>query len=228
VFDFYKGFQDEEETWDEVLDDEYREQLMAAFAESPEGTACEEENDRLGWTMTFLDLAFAYSDYPVCEMDLHGVKQILLTWLPRKVAVEADRAKEIIRELRAFWSFVEREYQHPQAARIVRGLDAQAERRLYVELSKPANFGMVKSLFMMGQSAGFKMDTEEGWEEFRKAFNEQIREQPQQNEPAWQVTEFERSPPRPHKPKGIRVILSRDQRRAREKVRRQKLGLKRR
>ncbi len=38
-------------------------------------------------------------------------------------------------------------------------------------MNDPANFGMAKSFFMSGQSAGFDMMTEEGLKTFMHAFN---------------------------------------------------------
>jgi hypothetical protein len=73
--------------------------------------------------------------------------------------------------LRAFWSFVHRQYGLASAARILETLDETAPQRLHKELADPANYGMARSFFMMGSKAGFDMTTQTGLNEFMAAYN---------------------------------------------------------
>jgi hypothetical protein len=78
---------------------------------------------------------------------------------------------EIIQELRAFWHFLQRVYQLPQADQLLARLTPQAARRLERELQEPANFGMAKSFIMMGKEAGFDMESPEGLRAWLEAYN---------------------------------------------------------
>jgi hypothetical protein len=45
---------------------------------------------------------------------------------------------------------------------------------LFKEMSNPANFGMAKSLIMMGKARGFDMATEEGINEWMATYNAEL------------------------------------------------------
>lgn len=225
MFDLYQRFDDEEGGWDEQSAGEYCDQLFDAFAKSPEGVAYAEKNGRLGWALSFLDMGFDYVGNSPPEMSLRDVNEILFELFPRKVSVEADEAAEIIGEIRAFWTFLGREYQLPSAVQFVNELDGKAEMALYEELSNPDNFGMAKSMVMAGKAAGFDMTTQAGAEQFMAAYNAMIlanqgtgRPSPS---PATGNHSLRSALP---KPKGVSIVLSRDERKAREKLRQKKLG----
>ena len=90
---------------------------------------------------------------------------------PRKVITERGDGAEIIQELRAFWSFLQRDYHLPQARQMLARLTPQAARRLERELQEPANFGMAKSFVLMGMEAGFDMESPEGMRAWVEAYN---------------------------------------------------------
>jgi hypothetical protein len=174
MFDIHQSIYTDEDDWDEELSYEYREGLMEAFAESPEAREHMETHGSLGWSASMLDFAFDYLGVTPPEMSLRDLREILYQLFPRKVSAEAQAAGEIVDELRAFWRFVEREYGLPQASEFIEELDEEAERALHRELADPANFGLAKSFFMMGQQAGFDMTTQEGNDQFAAAYNATI------------------------------------------------------
>src|SRR5437016_5429576 len=88
-----------------------------------------------------------------------------------KLITERGDGAEIIQELRAFWRFLQRVYQLPQASQMLARLTPQAARRLERELQEPANFGMVKSFVLMGKEAGFDMESPEGMRAWIQAYN---------------------------------------------------------
>jgi hypothetical protein len=130
-----------------------------------------ETHGPVGWSASMLDFAFDYLGVTPPEMSLRNLREIVYELFPRKVSVEAEAAGEIVEELRAFWRFVEREYRLPQASEFLEELDEEAERTLYRELADPANYGMAKSFFMMGEQAGFDMTSQEGNDQFMTAYN---------------------------------------------------------
>jgi hypothetical protein len=81
---------------------------------------------------------------------------------------------DIVNELRAFWQFVRRQYGIPSADAILAVLGPSAAARLQKLLADPANYGMAKSMFMMGREAGFDMTTQEGLDAFMLAYNSQL------------------------------------------------------
>jgi hypothetical protein len=75
------------------------------------------------------------------------LEEVIYDLFPRKVLAERGDGAEIIQELRAFWRFLQRVYQLPQANQMLALLTPQAARRLEREMQEPANFGMAKSFF---------------------------------------------------------------------------------
>ncbi|MBP86329.1 MAG: hypothetical protein CMJ64_06395 [Planctomycetaceae bacterium] len=141
MFDLYDEPFDEDGKWDSeggVV--EYCSGLMQAFAESPEGEAYCNHNGHIGWTHSFLYYSLAYLGTLPQEMSQRDINEVLFDLIPRKVSTDSDSATEIISELRAFWEFLEREYQLDNAPSIVAFLDASAEKRLEQELDDPANY----------------------------------------------------------------------------------------
>jgi hypothetical protein len=104
-------------------------------------------------------------------MTPNDLEEVLYDLFPRKVITERGDGAEIIQELRAFWRFLQRVYQLPQASQMLARLTAQAARRLERELQEPANFGMAKSFVLMGKEAGFDMESPEGMRAWVEAYN---------------------------------------------------------
>ena len=82
---------------------------------------------------------------------------------PRKVNCEASAAPEIVRSLRAFWTFARDVLAHPHAAgKRPTEVGDEAIPILCRRLEDPSNFGMAKSFFMTGRRRGFRVESEEG------------------------------------------------------------------
>jgi len=58
--------------------------------------------------------------------------------VPPKVSTSADEAEEIVQELQAFWTFLQREFSPANAAACLKVLDEKAARELKKELSNLA------------------------------------------------------------------------------------------
>ncbi len=227
MFDLHQDIEDEDGNQDEEVVRNYCDKLMEAFLEAPEGVACHEQFGQLGWARSFLDYGFNHIGNSPSQMSLGDVQEILFELFPAKVSVQPDRAGAIVGEIRAFWQFLGREYQLPAAAEIVEDLGKDAELEMHELLSDPDNFGMAKSIFMMGQAAGFDVTTQAGMEEFMATYNAMIQdnraiEQANSSAASNQVPRY--SPPQPHAKPRIQVILSREERKAREKLRKKKIG----
>src|SRR6266566_345938 len=159
---------------DEKKAAEYREQLFDLFVESPEGQALIEEGIEPGWADMMMEYSFGYIGVTPPQMTPGQLREVLFDIFPRKVSAEAEEAPNIIRELQAFWKFLQREFQLENAAACLKVLDDKAARQLKQEMSNPANFGMAKSLVMMGKARGFDMTTEEGLNEWVETYNAEL------------------------------------------------------
>jgi len=115
--------------------------------------------------------AITYAGVTPPTMTASDLEEVVYTLFPRKVITERGDGAEIIQELRAFWHFLARVYQLPQAKQLLARLTPQAARRLERELQEPANFGMAKSFVLMGQQAGFDMESPEGMRAWVHAYN---------------------------------------------------------
>ena len=88
----------------------------------------------------------------------------------RRSRCSAEDADDAVPELIAFWQYLQREFRLPQAAAILEYL-REIEPELPGMMNDPANFGMAKSFFMLGQSSGFDMTSQAGNDAFMAAYN---------------------------------------------------------
>ncbi len=170
-FDLNEAVFDEQGPYLEEKAVRYDHALMDQFAASPEGQAIKERGTELGWAGAMIHYAIAYPGVTPPTMTDSDLEEVVFGLFPRKVITEKGDAAEIIQELRAFWHFLERVYQLPQAKQMLAYLTPQATRRLERELQEPANFGMAKSFVLMGKQAGFDMESPEGMQAWVKAYN---------------------------------------------------------
>jgi hypothetical protein len=170
-FDLNEAVFDEQGTYLEEKAMRYEEALMDQFAASPEGQAIKERGTELGWARAMIHYAITYPGVTPPTMTPNDLEEVLYDLFPRKVITERGDGAEIIQELRAFWRFLQRVYQLPQASQMLARLTAQAARRLERELQEPANFGMAKSFVLMGKEAGFDMESPEGMQAWVQAYN---------------------------------------------------------
>jgi hypothetical protein len=156
---------------DEKGKEEYSKALLALFEASPEGLMIAKKYGSLRWAFAMLDMNFNYIQDNLPDIDSDDFCEILFDLLPEKESVSADAATAIIEELRAFWSFLAREFKLSNADDILAELNQDAEEELHDLLDDPDNFGIEKSLMAMAQTAGFDMSTQEGVNAFMTAFN---------------------------------------------------------
>jgi hypothetical protein len=154
---------------------QYREQLLQLFEQSPEGQALEEEGIQPGgWTDMVMEFGMTYPGVTPAQMVAADLREVLFEIFPRKVSALPDVAPEVIRELRAFWQFLQREFHLENAAACLKVLDDKAAERLAKEMGDPANFGIAKSMMMMGMARGFDMSSQEGIEKWMATYNAEI------------------------------------------------------
>jgi len=170
-FDLNEAVFDEQGTYLEEKAVRYEHALMEQFAASPEGQAITQTGTELGWAGAMIHYAINYPGVTPPTMTTGDLEEVIYDLFPRKVITERGDGAEIIQELQAFWHFLQREYQLPQASQMLARLTLQAARRLERELQEPTNFGMAKSFVLMGKEAGFEMESPEGMQAWVEAYN---------------------------------------------------------
>lgn len=153
---------------------EYREELEQLFEESPEAQELEKEGIEPGWASMMISFGIDYLGVTPPQISPEALQEILFELFPRKVSAPAEDAPEIIRELRAFWQFMQREFDLKNAAACLEMLGEDAIAELQEEMNNPENFGFAKSLVMMGQERGFDMSSEEGLNAWMATYNAEI------------------------------------------------------
>jgi len=153
---------------------QYKEQLIQLFEQSPEGLALWSADIEPGWAGMLLDFGTDYLGVTPPQMSPDDVREILFDLIPRKVSAPAEEAPEIIHELRAFWIFLQREFHLENATACLRVLNEQAVRELKKKMSDPATFGIAKSFVMMGMERGFDLSSEEGINTWMATYNAEL------------------------------------------------------
>lgn len=170
-FDINEAVFDKQGTYLEEAALRYEQALMDQFAASPEGQAITQTGTELGWTRVMIHYAITYPGVTPPTMTVNNLEEVVSDLFPRKVLTERGDGAEIIQELRAFWQFLQRVYQLPQANQMVAWLTPQTARRLERKMQEPANFGMAKSFVVLGMQAGFDMESPEGMQAWVEAYN---------------------------------------------------------
>ena len=163
---------------DEFVEDELAEYVDAAVAQfeaSPEGEAfVAEYPDAGGWVRSFIELGYNYEGRSLPAMTAKTVEQMMTFLLPRKITVmTAAEAEEAIPELVAFWSFLSREYQLPDADKIARYLQS-IQGKFGEWMVDPARGGMAKNFILSGMQAGYDMTSQAGLSAYQQAYNAQL------------------------------------------------------
>jgi hypothetical protein len=174
MFDIHQSIRDQHGEIDEERVENYINGVMNEFVASAEAQPVFDQYGSSDWPVLMMQYAIDYLGVTPHMMSLADFNEIVFDLFPRKVSTEPESAASIVAELRAFWSFLHRQYGLANAVPIAASLTGAAVKRLERELANPANFGMAKSFFMRGMAAGFDMTTQEGMNEFMAAYNSSL------------------------------------------------------
>ncbi len=164
---------DEMDDFDEEVFYPYHDELLDLFHASPEGQAFAQTHPNMGfWAHVLMDYGYNYTGVTLPMMDANHVDELLTDIFPRKVSLGApEDADDALPELIAFWEYLQREYQLPNADEVLDSLRAVKPAQFRAWMNDSSRFGMAKSIFAMGQQAGFDMSTQEGNEAFMRQYN---------------------------------------------------------
>ncbi len=155
--------------------DRYMRSLVDSFCASPEGQAHAPKYGSAGfWAGCLLDFGFNYVGVTLPNMTLSDLEKIVSGYFPRKVSLRsAEEAADAIPELIAFWQFLGREFALDTAQAALRYL-GEIQPSFVAIMNDSSRFGMAKSLFMKGQSAGFDMTDPDQMNAFIAAYNAHV------------------------------------------------------
>ncbi len=163
VFDIRAENRNQDGVIDGTWANEFEQELVARFEKSPEASGVV---DAGSWTGSMLDFGVSYLDVSVAEIGANELREILFELFPRKMSCEPDDAAAIVKELRAFWTWVKREFHLETADECLAVLRPGSEQALRRTLADSGKFGMAKSLFLAGKNAGYDTGTQEGLNRF--------------------------------------------------------------
>jgi hypothetical protein len=147
---------------DDEIDKDAREaleeELVKRFAASPEA----KDLDEIHACRFVMDLGVSYFGHTIATLGVTDLREVLFEFIPRNVSIEASEARGTVEEMRAFYTFLKREFGLKQADGCLRLLGSNAVEKLEAALSDSSNFGIAKSMFMAGADAGFDMYSKDG------------------------------------------------------------------
>jgi len=152
---------------DEVDDDELqreRAEVIDRFFRSPHAASIPD----LGWIDLSLTYAAEHEGVSFSAFDARVLRLVVFELFPRKVSCDASAAPDIVRSLRAFWTFARDVFGHEHAEACLRELGDEAIPALARRLEDPSNFGMAKSFVMMGRSGGSRAAPGRGSDESKR------------------------------------------------------------
>ncbi len=219
MFNIYQTILNEHGWVDFDRYDAYADGLMGEFEASAEGKGLAQAGGDLGWVDMILRYGVDYLGVTPGDMSVADVREVLFELIPAKVSTPADGAVEIVTSLRAFWSFVDRQYALPAAREILATLNDHAVLRLKKQLADPGNWGFAKSFAMAGMEAGYDMTTQEGLDAFVKVFNRSLPSAGLAPSLRWGGESLWRRPEEPDSIRESRRKARKKQRQARKKSR---------
>jgi len=170
------------DTWsdeyDEAAIEKYNQTLLDLFAKSTEGKAFLEANnlDKPHWSELLLEFMIRYIGLEFVYLYDQILREILYDLIPAKVIVPANKAEQIITELKAFFEFVKREFDHPHIDSCLKVVNQKnIVKRLQKEMSNTAKFGMTKSIMMPAIEAGIDLADEQALQKYMEEYNQKIR-----------------------------------------------------
>ncbi len=174
TFNIYQLDQLDYEQVESLLDD-YIDNLIEQFISSAEGEIYALKHEEIGvWISPLIDYGYQYEGVTLPQMMVENMEIILEELFPRKICLSSEEeASVIIPELITFWQFLQREYQLTHSSLILEYLDEIKDNYPDI-MNDPSQFGMAKSLVMMGQQSGFDMSTQEGLDAFTLEYNTQM------------------------------------------------------
>ena len=131
----------DEPDWDKHH--EITKQLETKYQQSIEAKSL---NSDVGVSSIIMSMAFNYQSSTIATLSPGDLEEIIFGLIPGKVMLPPSAAQEIIDDTRAFYRFLQANYQLVQADACLDVLGGDAVQRLQTAMSDPSGFGIGKSV----------------------------------------------------------------------------------
>jgi len=151
--------------------EEFQQELLERFAQSPEGQQRLEADPDMGfWAAQLMYYGYQYEGAVLPRMTVGDVQTVVTELFPRKISLESpEHADDAIPELVAFWKYLKREFTCRTPMPCWTFCMRWGRLPWHDERSIELRHGEV--VLCDGQAAGFDMTTEEGLTAFMAAYN---------------------------------------------------------
>jgi hypothetical protein len=162
---------DQHGEYDDAAAERSHNAVIELFRQSPEFEALPDSVNAVFLLLVYAGRHFGESVTTISASDLN---EVLFDLIPRKVLLDREDAPVVIAELRAFWTWLDREFALPNAPACRAVLDDDAADELAAALVNRSNFGMAKQLMVLGQESGFDISSDSGLQAFLQHYNREI------------------------------------------------------
>ncbi len=155
----------------------YIKNLNKAFARSPEGKAVKQATDdrNLSWVKMFVEFAILNHGFTPPYIYDRLLREILYEDIPESVIVEPKEAPNIIAQIKAFWEFIEREYQLQTAKLCLKVLNQKnIVKRLEEKMADRNLYSTVKLIAMQAIDQGVDITSNKEMSKFIEEYNAKI------------------------------------------------------
>lgn len=166
---------DNDESLDEEID-KYIDTLVQLFVESDEGKA-HLEGQEADWSELFLDIVIRRIGVSLVFVHSNEMREVLYEVIPASVAIEIEEAPNVIKELKAFFQFLKREFDLPNCDSCLKVLNQKnLLKRFTDELKNPHNYSPTKTIMLQMLDANVDIDDQTQVEQFLENYNANIME----------------------------------------------------
>lgn len=141
---------------------ELEQDLAAAFLLAEEAVAL----DSMSSYEQLFELGRVALGRTVFDLTADDLATLLAEVFPHKVMLEAEDVAPLVADLRLFFTFLGRAFDHAPARAIASSLDERAVAALGAAVAESATFARERAILAEGTRAGFDMHTREGVEAY--------------------------------------------------------------
>ena len=169
--------------FDEEHYEDFREDLHELFLASPEAESIadllllDEDGDPYAhWTEVFLDMLYRVVGRSLSFTNANDIRDVLYDAFPQNVVIDEASIPNLIRELKAFFEFVNRELEPYSGASCLKVFSQKnLIPRLTKEFSDETKFGPIKTIVMQALAEGVEINDEASLEKFFIAYNQKMQ-----------------------------------------------------
>lgn len=147
----------------------FNEQLLQGYEQSPEAGMT--DNQQVSITALIPEFAIDYMNATIATLQPDELHEILFDIVPSKVMIDVADARGVISDVRAFYLYLKREHNLPQADSCLQLLADPAVGELEEALADDGTFGIGKAILHLGEKLGYNTSTQEGMDELVQAMN---------------------------------------------------------